>query len=237
MVNCYSSYNSCADLGAMFQVMFPDSKIVSIYTGKNKSKIYNALWNCPEFKKQLIYDINASPFYTASFDESLNSQVQMSQMDVRCGIGIIERTLLKLATLTQNSRDDLMLTFYSKTWMNRSHHWQGAVSPVSYGWTSSKLERFEIAWWQTGIWKPEQNSEHWKLCTACCSWGFENWNKVFRIRHWQNGCSIVRLLGAMSNWRKAFLESFLSGNNSTYTSESSDNHFQQPGWCENLHVT
>ena len=82
MVNCYGSYNSCADLGAMFQVMFPDSKIVSIYTGKNKSKIYNALWNCPEFKKQLIYDINASPFYTASFDESLNSQVQMSQMDV-----------------------------------------------------------------------------------------------------------------------------------------------------------
>ena len=82
MVNCYGSYNSCADLGAMFQVMFPDSKIVSIYTGKNKSKIYNALWNCPEFKKQLIYDINASPFYTVSFDESLNSQVQMSQMDV-----------------------------------------------------------------------------------------------------------------------------------------------------------
>ena len=36
----------------------------------------------PEFKKKLIYDINASPFYTVSFDESLNSQVQMSQMDV-----------------------------------------------------------------------------------------------------------------------------------------------------------
>ena len=36
----------------------------------------------PEFKKKLIYDINASPFYTVSFDESLNSQVQKSQMNV-----------------------------------------------------------------------------------------------------------------------------------------------------------
>ena len=31
----------------------------------------------------MIYDINASPFYTVSFDETPNSQVQMSKMDVR----------------------------------------------------------------------------------------------------------------------------------------------------------
>ena len=83
MVNFHSSYNSCADLGAVFQVMFPDSEIVSQFTlGKTKAK-YTMLYGiAPEFKKQLIYDINASPFYTVSFDESLNSQVQMSQMDV-----------------------------------------------------------------------------------------------------------------------------------------------------------
>ena len=83
MVNFHSSYNSCADLGAVFQVMFPDSEIVSQFTlGKTKAK-YTMLYGiAPEFKKQLIYDINASPFYTVFFYKSLNSQVQMSHMDV-----------------------------------------------------------------------------------------------------------------------------------------------------------
>ena len=67
----------------MFQVMFPDSEIPSQFTlGKTKAR-YTMLYRiAPEFKKQLIYDINASPFYIVSFDESLISQVQMSQMDV-----------------------------------------------------------------------------------------------------------------------------------------------------------
>ena len=83
MVNYHSSYNTCADLAAMFQVMFPDSEIASHFTlGKTKAR-YTMLYGiAPEFKKQLVYDINASPFYTISFNESLNSQVQMSQMDV-----------------------------------------------------------------------------------------------------------------------------------------------------------
>ena len=83
MVNCCSSYKSCANLVAVFQVMFSDSEITSQFTvGKTKAR-YTILYGiAPEFKKQLIYDINASPFYTVSFDESLNSQVQMSQMDV-----------------------------------------------------------------------------------------------------------------------------------------------------------
>ena len=86
MVNCHSSYNSCADSGAMFQVMFPDSNIASQCTlGKTKAR-YTMLYGiAPEFKKQLIYNIFASPFYTVSFDESLNSQVQMSQMDAGGG--------------------------------------------------------------------------------------------------------------------------------------------------------
>ena len=101
MVNCHSRYNPGADLGAMFQVMFPDSKIVSQFTlGKTKGR-YTMLYGiAPEFKKQLIYDINASPFYTVSFDESLNSQMQMSHMHVGVRFGIIKRTLLKLTTLT-----------------------------------------------------------------------------------------------------------------------------------------
>ena len=83
VVNCHSSCNSCADLGAMFQVMFSDSKIASQFKlGKTKARYAMLYGIALELKKQLIYDINATPFYTVSFDESLNSQVQVSQMDV-----------------------------------------------------------------------------------------------------------------------------------------------------------
>ena len=58
MVNCHNSYNSCADLGAMFHFMFPDREIASQFTlGKTKVR-YTMLYGiAPEFKKQLIYDI------------------------------------------------------------------------------------------------------------------------------------------------------------------------------------
>ena len=63
--------------------MFPDSEIASQFTlGKTKARYAMLYGIAPEFKKQLIYDINSSPFYTVPFDESLNSQVQMRQMDV-----------------------------------------------------------------------------------------------------------------------------------------------------------
>ena len=145
MVNCYGSYNSCADLGAMFQVMFPDSKIVSIYTGKNKSKIYNALWNCPEFKKQLIYDINASPFYTVSFDESLNSQVQMSQMDVGVRYwnnrkNIAETCYFDLKFMRRPNADVLLKNLdESISSLNRGLFLQLAMDGAQVNWNVLKL--------------------------------------------------------------------------------------------------
>ena len=36
----------------------------------------------PEFKQKLIFDINSSPFYSVTFDESMNSELQNYQMDV-----------------------------------------------------------------------------------------------------------------------------------------------------------
>ena len=142
---------------------------------------------------------------------------------LECCIGIVEKALLKLTTLTQISCNGLMLTFCPK------HGWidfiteQGAVSTGSNGWTSGKLKRFEIAWWlvSENLSKSVNNgscAQHvvhgafWKL-----EWSLQNltltksWNQC-------SGCLKVRLLGAMSTWRKAFLESFLSGNNSIYNS-------------------
>ena len=52
MVNCHSSYNSCADLGEMFKVMFPDSEIASQFTLGKTSARYTMLYGiAPEFKK------------------------------------------------------------------------------------------------------------------------------------------------------------------------------------------
>ena len=56
---------------------------LKLHWEKPQDTRYTILYGIPpEFKKQLIYGLNASPFYTVTFDESLNSQVQTSQMDV-----------------------------------------------------------------------------------------------------------------------------------------------------------
>ena len=36
----------------------------------------------PEFKKMLFCYVNQSPYFSISYDESLNSELQMCQMDV-----------------------------------------------------------------------------------------------------------------------------------------------------------
>ena len=48
MVNCHNSYNSCADLGAMFHFMFPDSEIASQFTlGKTKARYTQCFMELP----------------------------------------------------------------------------------------------------------------------------------------------------------------------------------------------
>ena len=124
MVNCHSSYNSCADLGAILQVMFPGSKIASQFTlGKTEARYTMFYGIAPEFNKQLIYDINATPFYTVSFDDSLNSQVQTSQIDVGVWYwnnrkNITETHYFDWNFMRRPNADALL-----KTWMNCFRHW------------------------------------------------------------------------------------------------------------------
>ena len=126
--------------------MFPDSEIASQFTlGKTKAR-YTMLYRiAPEFKKQLIYDINASPFYIVSFDESLISQVQMSQMDVGVRYwnnrkNIAETRYFDSKFMRQPNAYVLLKNLdESISSVNR-----GAVSPVNNGCTPGKLERFEI---------------------------------------------------------------------------------------------
>ena len=83
MVQAHESYNSCSDLSALFQRMFAGNEVAEKFSlGKTKSRYTMIYGIAPVFKKELLFDVNRSPFFTISFDESLNSELQMCQMDV-----------------------------------------------------------------------------------------------------------------------------------------------------------
>ena len=142
------------------------------------------------------------------------------------GGNYVERTLLKLTTLTQNLWDDLLLMFYSKMWMNWFHHWT-RVSFSSWQWMDLRLIG---TFWNCLVtnWYLKTWAKQWTL-EVVHSMSFMGLWKLERSLHnstltksWNQCCGSLKLclLGTMSTWRKAFVESFLSGNNSIYTSQS-----------------
>ena len=63
--------------------MFPDSEVAkSVHLSKTKCAYYVVFGLAPYFKELLVKDIKLSPFYSLSFDESLNSKLQEEQMDI-----------------------------------------------------------------------------------------------------------------------------------------------------------
>lgn len=82
MVVSHDSCNLWNDIPVSCSSMFLIREIVQKFSlGETKSR-YTVFYGIfPEFKKTLIYDINKSPFYTISYDESLKSEMQMCQMD------------------------------------------------------------------------------------------------------------------------------------------------------------
>ena len=83
MIFSHESYNSCGDLSEIFQRIFFDSEIVAKFSlGKTKSRCTFFYGIAPEFKRVLLYDVKSSSFFTVSFDESLNTDLQMCQMNV-----------------------------------------------------------------------------------------------------------------------------------------------------------
>ena len=146
MVNCRSSYNSCADVGAMFQAMFPDNQIASQFLpGKTKARYIMLYGIALEFKKQMIFDINASPFYTVSFDESLHCQLQMSQIDV--GVWYwnnrknISETLYFWLKIQKTTNADVLLKNLDESIssLNRGQFLQLAMDGPQVNWNVLKL--------------------------------------------------------------------------------------------------
>ena len=84
MVNQHLSYNSCSHVRELFSAMFPESKVVAqkFLMGKIKSRYMIIYGLASYFKKELLKKINSSLFYSVSFDESFNSELQKCQMDI-----------------------------------------------------------------------------------------------------------------------------------------------------------
>ena len=77
------SYRSCDGLSDLFSSMFPDSEIAQKFSlGKDKCGYYINYRFAPYFRSILAKNLKDSDFFSVSFDESLNSVLQMGQMDV-----------------------------------------------------------------------------------------------------------------------------------------------------------
>ena len=71
------------DLDKLFKAMFPDSEITKQFKlRKTKCSYFINFAIAPAFKTNLTKEINMSPFYSFSFDESMDSVMQQCQMDV-----------------------------------------------------------------------------------------------------------------------------------------------------------
>ena len=83
--NVVSSYSFCSRDGLtdLFGSMFPDSTIAKkVCLQKDKCAYFIDYDIAPHFRSILMNNLNDSEFYTISIDESLNTIIQMRQMDL-----------------------------------------------------------------------------------------------------------------------------------------------------------
>ena len=79
----YFSFRSYIDLDKIFKAMFSDSEITEQFKlSKTKCGYFINFGIALVFKTNLTKEINMSPFYMFSFDESMNSALHQCQMDV-----------------------------------------------------------------------------------------------------------------------------------------------------------
>ena len=97
------SFRSCIDLNKLFICMFPDNEVASKFTlGKTKCAYFMNYGIALHFKNILTEAITESPFYSLSFDESLNAIMQSCQMDVGISYWDDVKNLAQTRSLTQS---------------------------------------------------------------------------------------------------------------------------------------
>jgi len=84
VVMSHYSLRSCVGLNDLFKVMFSDSEIANSFAlSRTKCTYLINFGLSPIFKSKLIKDIQSSPYFVASYDESMNRISQDEQMDVQ----------------------------------------------------------------------------------------------------------------------------------------------------------
>ena len=77
------SYNSCSNISKIFKIMFSRSDVARQFSlGKTKARYMILYGIAPNCKAELLGQINSSPQFSLSFDESLKTALQKCQMDV-----------------------------------------------------------------------------------------------------------------------------------------------------------
>ena len=78
------SFRSCLELGDDMKDMFPNSDTVSKFKlSKTKCAYFVTHGIAPWVKSNLRTEVSNSPFFSMSFDESLNMVLQENQMDIQ----------------------------------------------------------------------------------------------------------------------------------------------------------
>ena len=83
IIDSHYSYNSAKNISDLFHVMFPDSEIASRFTcGGDKSNYLATFGLGPYFTSLMKEKIKGADSCVLLFDESLNSSMQMKQLDI-----------------------------------------------------------------------------------------------------------------------------------------------------------
>jgi hypothetical protein len=83
VINSHYSYKSCEDAGKIFQFMFPDSLIAKTFACAERKAAYLATFGiAPHFLTLLKERAKKQAGFVLLFDESMNNELQSSQMDV-----------------------------------------------------------------------------------------------------------------------------------------------------------
>ena len=84
IVKNHDSFRLCLGLRTDLKAMFPDSQIAGDFTlSKTKCAYVVKYGIAPWLKENLRKVISESPFYSISYDESLNRQMEEQQMDLQ----------------------------------------------------------------------------------------------------------------------------------------------------------
>ena len=87
VINHYSLRSCLGLLNELFRSMFNDSEVAKSFSlSKTKCMYYMNYGLGPYFKEELVKTVKASPYFSLSFDETLNGEIQEQQLGIPCHV-------------------------------------------------------------------------------------------------------------------------------------------------------